>query len=112
MNYGTPISISGIAPESFGDGRTFACGETDQLSFGILELPAGMTAGYDAGHKNADEIFFAVCGEALINYPTQDKLVHLAENEFTLIFRDLPHVVSNPGTKTLKLLYATCAQRD
>ena len=50
MQYGIPIPVSSVKADEFGDAQLYACGETDQLSFGVLELPVGKTAGYDAGH--------------------------------------------------------------
>ncbi len=112
MKYGIPIPVSSVKADEFGDAQLFACGETDQLSFGVLELPAGKTAGYDAGHKNADEIFYVISGEAVLTYPTTEETVRLKTDDFTLVHRDIPHIVSNPGDGALKFLYATCATRD
>ena len=110
--YGTVLKKTDVPMMKFGESALFIVGETDQLAFGIIELEVGKEAGYDAGHKNADEVFYLVSGTAKISYPTTGESVTVAPGEFTLIHRSLPHVIANVGDDFMKLLFACCADRD
>jgi hypothetical protein len=42
----------------FSDSTSFKTVETDQISGRILRQDVGKTAGYDPGHRDADEFFY------------------------------------------------------
>ncbi|WP_040197393.1 cupin domain-containing protein [Candidatus Soleaferrea massiliensis] len=111
MPYGQKIDAYQNPKEDFGDSEIYRAVQTDQIGCGLLKLEPGGTAGYDAGHQNADEVFYIVKGTARIHYPDTGRSVILHESEFIMNYRDRPHVVSNPGDETLILLFACCADR-
>lgn len=110
MQYGESIQPMAQASELFGDSVIYRALKTDQFESGLLCLEPGKTAGYDGGHKNADELFYVVEGTAWVEYPATGKQVLVKQGELIVNDRDLPHVVSNPGTEPLKLLFVCCAE--
>ena len=111
MVYGQKIDPLQNPKETFGDSEIYRAAQTDQLGCGILKLQPGKTARYDAGHQNADEIFYIVEGKAEIYYPDVNQKVLVSKGEFIMNYRSRPHVVSNPGNEILVLLFACCTDR-
>ena len=110
MQYGESIQPMEKVWERFGDSVVYRALKTDQFESGLLCLEPGKTAGYDAGHKNADELFYVVEGTACVEYPASGKKVLVNQGDLIVNDRDLPHVVSNPGNTPLKLLFVCCAE--
>ncbi len=92
----------------FGAGAYCDVFQTDQIKCGVLTVPAGRKAGYDAGHVDIDEVFYIAEGEATIEFPGLGKTAVAKAGEFVLIPRSQAHVVSNRKEQDLKLVYASC----
>ena len=110
--YGIPLKTSETELIEFGDADLFIVGQTDMLAFGVIDVPVGKAAGYDPGHKNADEMFYIVTGTAKIDYPTTGATVTVGAGEFTQVYRTIPHTITNVGDVPLKVVFGTCADRE
>jgi len=82
--------------------------KTDKITFGMSELAPGAVGGLDAGHSEADEIFFCVQGEVLCYFPEEDKYYHLKTGDALLIPPNSGHRLFNIGEEKAVIIWS-CA---
>lgn len=103
--YKTSLSAAGKAKIDFGQGHFIDVGATDQIKFGEVSVPAHSKAGYDAGHPGADEIFYVAKGTATIFFPASDESEVVAQGNYIMMPRGLPHEIHNSGDEDCKVLF-------
>jgi len=81
---------------------------TDRLTFGVSELLPGKIGGLDAGHKEADEVFYCAAGRVLCYFPEEDRYYPLETGDALLIPQAVGHKLFNVGEEKAIIIWC-CA---
>jgi mannose-6-phosphate isomerase-like protein (cupin superfamily) len=81
---------------------------TDRLTFGVSELLPGKIGGLDAGHKEADEVFYCAAGHVLCYFPEDDRYYDLEKGDALLIPQGVGHKLFNVGEEKAVIVWC-CA---
>lgn len=90
---------------TFGDGFYIDVAQTNQIKAGELHVPPKGKAGYDAGHIDADEVFYVAKGDVCVYFPQSGKRETVKCGNYIFMPRGLPHQVFNESDESAKILY-------
>ncbi|MCD2493739.1 cupin domain-containing protein [Lacrimispora sp. NSJ-141] len=82
--------------------------KTEKIIFGLSVLKPGVTGGLDAGHEEADEVFFCTKGNVACYFPEDGNFYELDEYDGLLIPPGTGHRLYNLGEEEAVVIWA-CA---
>ncbi len=105
-DYKKCYSPASAVKNEFGEGYYQVVIETDQISCGEIHVPPHAKAGYDAGHQDADEVFFVVSGTATVHFPNSGEAEDVPAGCYIMMPRSTPHTVANNTDQALTLTFS------
>ena len=81
---------------------------TDKIVFGVSEIGVGKTSILDAGHSDADEVFYCMQGHVVCHVPEEKTYYEVEKGQAMLISNGLSHKIINIGEEKAILVWS-CA---